>query len=127
MGKTYFTLTGTKYYYGKEFLEPGTKLLLEKEPDNEYDKEAILVTMEGLGKLGYVANSPYTVLGESMSAGRIYDKIGNTAEGSVLYVLSKGVLCVMDEKNIDEEPGKNRENDDDDHPEDGAERRIQGV
>lgn len=27
----------------------------------------------------YVANSSYTVIGESMSAGRLYDKIGDTA------------------------------------------------
>ena len=33
----------------------------------------------------YVANSPYTVAGESYSAGRLYDKIGDTAEGTVLY------------------------------------------
>lgn len=76
MGKVYFTLTGTKHYYGNDFLKPGMKLILEKEPDNEYDKEAILVKMEGIGKLGYVANSPYTVLGDSMSAGRLYDRIG---------------------------------------------------
>ena len=43
MGKIYFTLTGTKYYYGKEFLKPGMTLQLEKEPDNQYDKEAIVV------------------------------------------------------------------------------------
>ena len=127
MANIYFTVSGTNHYHGQEFIEPGMKVMLEKEPENEYESEAIKVVMPGIGQIGYVANSPYTVLGESMSAGRIYDKIGNTAEGSVLYVLSKGVLCVMDEKNIDEEPGKNRENDDDDHPEDGAERRIQGV
>lgn len=40
--------------------------------DNEADKEAIRVEMEGLGLIGYVASSPYTVQGESMSAGRIY-------------------------------------------------------
>lgn len=34
------------------------KLFLEKESDNEYDKEAIQVLCEGLGKIGYVANSP---------------------------------------------------------------------
>ena len=41
---------------------------LIKEPDNEFDKEAIKVEMDGLGLVGYVANSPYTVQGESMSA-----------------------------------------------------------
>ena len=34
MKKVYFTLTGTKHYFGKEFLKPGMKLLLEKETDN---------------------------------------------------------------------------------------------
>ena len=73
MSKVYFTLTGTKHYFGKEFLKKGTKICLEKEPDNEYDKEAIKVTYEGLGKIGYVANSSYTVIGDSMSAGSFYD------------------------------------------------------
>ncbi len=39
----------------------GMKVKLVKEPDNEYDKEAIQVKIKGLGKCGYVANSPYTV------------------------------------------------------------------
>lgn len=38
--KRYFTLTGTQYYMGKDMLEPGMKLVLEKEPDNKYDSEA---------------------------------------------------------------------------------------
>ncbi len=40
---------------------------LVKEPDNEFDKEAIKVELDGLGLVGYVANSPFTVQGESMS------------------------------------------------------------
>ena len=93
--KVFFTLTGTKHYFGDEFLKKGMKLVLEKEPDNEHDKEAIIVKMEGLGKIGYIANSPYTVIGESMSAGRLYDKIGDNADGVILYVLPNGVLCKL--------------------------------
>ena len=91
--KTFFTLTGTKHYFGDDFLETGMRLELVKEPDNEHDKEAIYVTLEGLGKIGYVANSPYTVIGESMSAGRLYDKIGDTALGEILYITTQGILC----------------------------------
>ena len=127
MANIYFTVSGTNHYHGQEFIEPGIKVTLEKEPENEYDSEAIKVVMPGIGQIGYVANSPYTVLGESMSAGRIYDKIDNTAEGSVLYVLSKGLLCIMDEKYNDADSCENRENGDGDHPEDATERRIQGV
>lgn len=96
----YFTLTGTKYYYGKEFLKKGMKVRLEKEPDNKYDKEAIQVKLEGMGVIGYVANSTYTVLGESMSAGRLYDKIGKKAKGKVVHVLEKGVICKICKKDI---------------------------
>ena len=97
MEKIYFTVTGTCHYFGTEFAEPGMRVHLVKDPDNEYDSEAIKVEMEGLGKVGFVANSPYTVLGESWSAGRMYDKIGETAEGTVMYVLSNGLLCNLDE------------------------------
>ena len=87
MKKIYFTVTGTNHRYGHEFAEPKMKVRLEKEPDNEYDTEAIMVKIDGLGQIGYVANSPYTVVGQSYSAGRLYDKIGDTAEGTILYKL----------------------------------------
>lgn len=98
--KLFFTLTGTKYYFGSAFLKPGMKMQLKKEKDNEHDKEAIVVTVDGLGKIGYVANSPYTVIGESMSAGRIYDKIGDTAIGEVVFVTTQGVLCKVCKKSL---------------------------
>ena len=79
MGKMYFTIAGTKHHYGQEYFEPKMEVKLVKEPDNEFDKEAIKVEMDGLGLVGYVANSPYTVQGDSMSAGRLYDRIGDTA------------------------------------------------
>ncbi len=98
--KIYFTITGTRYFHGdgfleyaKEFLKPGTEVQLIKEPDNEYDKEAILVRWGGLGDIGHVANSVGTVLGESYSAGRLYDKIGDEAFGYVEAVLPHGILC----------------------------------
>ena len=48
-----------------------------------------------MGKIGYVANSPYTVIGESMSAGRLYDHIKDVAVGTVLYVTFKGAVCEL--------------------------------
>ena len=100
MSKIYFTLTGTNHYFGKEFLKKGTKIRLEKEPDNEYDKEAIKVIYEGLGKIGYVANSSYTVIGDSMSAGRIYDKIGKKAKAKVVLVTEHGTICSISKKSL---------------------------
>ncbi len=100
MSTIYFTLTGTKYHHGNDFLKPGMKVMLEKEPDNKHDREAIAVKLEGLGCIGYVANSPYTVQGESYSAGRLYDKIGDRAFGKVMYVMPTGVLCRLSKKSL---------------------------
>ena len=100
MENVYFTLTGTNHYYGTDFLKKGMVVQLKKEPDNEFDSEAIKVELEGLGKIGYVANSPFTVQGDSMSAGRIYDKLGNKATGTVIHVLPKGVLCRIVKKDM---------------------------
>ena len=100
MKRIFFTITGTNHHYGHEFFEPNMAVKLIKEPDNEVDKEAIKVELEGIGHVGYVANSPYTVAGESYSAGCLYDKIGDTSEGTVLYVLPKGVLCYVNEESL---------------------------
>ena len=94
--KVYFTLTGTNHWCGQDFLKKGMKVKLEKEPDNKYDKEAIKVSLKGLGQIGYVANSSNTVVGESYSAGRLYDKIGKKAKGEVVLKLDYGVLCSID-------------------------------
>ena len=96
MKKIYFTITGTKYRYGHEFMKPGLKVNLVKEPENEYDKEAIAVMLPGLSKIGYVANSTYTVKGESWSAGRLYDRFGKKATGTVKIVLPDAVICKLD-------------------------------
>ena len=98
MGRKYFTITGMWHHSGSDFFEKGLEVFLEKEHENEYDTEAIRVKVEGLGKVGYVANSPRTKKGESMSAGRLYDKIGETARGEVLHVLSDGIVCFLIEE-----------------------------
>ena len=97
MAELYFTISGCKHYYGTDFMEKGMKVQLV------FDKEAIQVMVKGLGKCGYVANSPYTVKGESMSAGRLYDKIGDTAKGKILFVLDQGVLCKITDTGIKSE------------------------
>lgn len=94
--KVYFTVTGLNFRYGTDFLERGDIVRLVKEPDNEYDSEAIKVEMDGLGKIGYVANSVKTVLGDCYSAGRLYEKINDNIEGIVKYITCKGVVCELE-------------------------------
>lgn len=100
MAKTFITLTGTKHYYGQEFLKAGMKVQLIKEPENEFDKEAVRIEYKGLGKIGYVANSAFTVQGDSLSAGRLYDKIGKKAMAKVVLILPQGVICMVSKKDM---------------------------
>lgn len=95
MAKIYFTITGTKYCYGTDIFKKGMKVGLVKQPDNAYDTEAIKVCVDALGKVGYVANSPHTVLGECRSAGRIYDHVTKNSYGEVIYVFPHGVICEL--------------------------------
>ena len=91
--KAFITITGLKFHFGSKPFEVGQKVKLVKEPDNEYDSEAIKAELPGLGCAGYVANSPHTVLGDCISAGRLYDKIGDSATAKVVYVLDNAVVC----------------------------------
>ena len=52
-----------------------------------------LLTHRPARRIIYVANSPYTVLGDCLSAGRLYDKIGREATAKVVYVLENAVVC----------------------------------
>ena len=93
MKKIYFTIAGTNFYHGKDFFEKDMKVKLVKEPDNEYDKEAIKVELKPLGTIGYVANSVKTVIGECYSAGRLYDKIEDTAKAEICFVTPRGIIA----------------------------------
>ena len=93
MKDVYFTITGLDYHYGSDFLKKGMTVKLKKEPDNKYDSEAIEVILDGLGTIGHVANSTKTVIGECMSAGRIYDRFKKKAKGKVMFVTPRGVVC----------------------------------
>lgn len=104
MEKVFVTITGMNHNYGNDFVEPQMlgklKVQLEKEPDNKYDREAIMAKVEALGKIGYVANSRYTVIGYSYSAGRLYDKIGDTAAATVIYKVGNELVCSVDVESL---------------------------
>ena len=93
MKDIFFTIAGMNHYYGSDFLEKGMKVKLIKEPDNEYDKEAIKVELKPLGTIGYVANSVKTVIGECYSSGRLYDKIEDTAKAEICFVTPRGIIA----------------------------------
>ena len=102
MKKVFVTVSGTDFFCGNEFFQLGMEIAvtLKKDPDNEYDKEAILVWTEGLGDIGHVANSWKTVVGDCFSAGRLYDKIGDTAEGIVRYIVPHGLVVEVNPESL---------------------------
>ncbi|MDD4843608.1 MAG: HIRAN domain-containing protein [Anaerotignum sp.] len=99
MKEQYITITGMNHYYGMKPFSVGKKIRCYKEPDNSYDTEAIKVTMKEIGTVGYVANSPLTTAMGTMSAGRIYDRVGHKFVAEVLFITSSKVICkVLDEE-----------------------------
>ena len=50
--KAFITITGLKFHFGSKPFEVGQKVKLVKEPDNEYDSEAIKAELPGLGLCG---------------------------------------------------------------------------
>lgn len=98
MKDIYITITGLEYRYGSDFLKEGMTVKLVKEPDNQYDNEAIKVELKPFGTIGYVANSTKTVIGECYSAGRLYDKIKDKAKAEICYVTPRGVVAKVADK-----------------------------
>ena len=97
MEEIYITISGAEFRYGIEFLEKGMTVKLVKEPDNQYDNEAIKVELKPFGTIGYVANSVKTVIGECYSAGRLYDKIENEAEAEIAYLTDSFAIARVKE------------------------------
>ena len=104
MEKTYFvTITGLNHYYETKPFEIGRIIKLIKEPDNEYDNEAILAFLPFIDKIGYVANSTNTVYQGTISAGRLYDKIEDYAYARVMFVTHSSVIAlVLDKEDVEE-------------------------
>ncbi len=97
----YITITGLNHYFGMQPFKIGSLITLKKEPDNAYDDEAIVVLAPLLGKVGYVANSPYTTVMGCMSAGRIYDKIPEECVAVVRFMSSSKVIArVLPDKKL---------------------------
>ena len=97
MSEKYISITGFKNYNGSYPFKIGYLVRCEKEPDNAYDSEAIRCSMPVIGTVGYVANSCNTVAGGTMSAGRIYDKVGKRFYVRVLFTTFTKIICRVED------------------------------
>jgi hypothetical protein len=92
MSKRYVTIVGLSHYFGIAPFSIEKKVKCVKEPGNPFDSEAIRVKMKGIGTVGYIGNSTHSVVTGTMSAGRLYDKIGNKFKVRVLFICSNFVI-----------------------------------
>ncbi len=105
MADYYVTITGINHYYEKTPFQINRTIQLVKEPDNEYDSEAIRAVLPYIGTIGYVANSTNTVYSGTYSAGRLYDKIRKRAFARVMFITHSGVIAkVLPEKKMHSHP-----------------------
>ena len=95
MENVFITITGLNHYFDKKPFNIGTMLRISKEQNNEYDSEAIRVELPFIGTVGYVANSTHTVYTGTYSAGRLYDKMGDYAYATVMFITHSSVIALV--------------------------------
>lgn len=93
MKEKYITITGMNHYYGLQPFKVGKKLKCIKEPSNPYDSEAIKVVLKGIGKVGYVANSPFTKATGTLGAGGIGGYVKKKFKVEVMFITSSKAIC----------------------------------
>ena len=93
MKNIFVTITGQNHYLGMKPYKIGRIVKLVKDKDNEYDEDAIAVVLPFIDVIGYIANSTNTVFQGTYSAGRLYDKIGDSAFAEVMFITHSSVIA----------------------------------
>jgi hypothetical protein len=91
----YVTVVGSKHYKGSAIFQVGQMIRLVKDYHNAHDDEAIAVEIDGLGQVGYVANSTYTVARGTRSAGRIYDTFDHDSYAVIRFILKGDAIAQL--------------------------------
>lgn len=100
----YFTVNGVNHFHGIKVFKINSLMKLVKEPENNYDDEAIRVELRYAGPSGYVANSVKTVAKGSYSAGRLYDKILDVDYAKVKFIIGDAIIAkVLTSEEVDQE------------------------
>lgn len=82
---TLICITGTQFYQSFDVIREGLIVDLIKEDENEHDSDAIRVEVDGM-TIGYVANSPHTLVDGVKSASEIRNTTSAKAEIMFLYL-----------------------------------------
>lgn len=108
----FVTINCLNMFYGKKPFEIGRVVRLIKEPDNEYDKEAIGVYLPFIDRVGYIANSAKTVYAGTFSAGRAYDLFDDYAYAKIMFVTHSCAIGLLLAKEDVEQEAEAEEADD---------------
>ena len=86
----------------RKILNLNDEVILLKEPENNYDAEAIICVVPAFGKIGYVINNFKALPKGCFSSGRIYDifKIGIFAEVKFIINDISILKLNLDSRNI---------------------------
>lgn len=96
ISEIFVTVVGFHNYYGLETFKVGNYLYCKKEPENEFDDEAVAVYACGVkAKLGYIANSYASKAKGTVSAGRLYDKFTDGLIIKVCFITKTKVICCV--------------------------------
>ena len=95
MKSMFITITGQNNYLGMKPFKVGRIVKIVKEPENQYDEDAIRVELPFIDTIGYVANSVNTVFAGTCSAGKLYDKIGDYAYAEVMFITHSSVIAIV--------------------------------
>ena len=82
---TLICITGTQFYQSFDLIREGLEVDLIPEDDNEHDSDAIRVEANGM-TIGYVANSPHTMIEGVKSASEIRKSAPKKAVVMFLYL-----------------------------------------
>lgn len=107
----YFTVNCVNMFNGIKPFKLNSIIKLVKEPENDYDDEAIRVELRYAGKSGYVANSVKTVARGTYSGGRLYDKILDNDYGKVMFILGDVIIAKLLTKDELEEEKQDADSD----------------
>jgi hypothetical protein len=100
----YFTVNSVNMFNCIRPFKINSILKLIKEPENNYDAEAIRVELRYAGPSGYVANSVKTVARGCYSGGRLYDKILDSDYGRVKFIIGDTVIAkILSKEELDKE------------------------
>lgn len=93
MKERFVTITGVNHYFGYAPFKIGKRFKCIKEKNNIYDEDAIRVVKKGIGKVGYIANSVYTVVTGTQSASKIRRKMNKKFEIEVCFIAPNAIIC----------------------------------